>query len=138
MDNICDRMAYSLIWEDAMKRDMDLARKILLKIEESDDPESMDLSIEGYTAKQINYNLELLHEAGLIKAKSVGGTGSSEDTIDWMIFGLTWNGHEFVEAAKDNTRWEQAKKTVIGKVGSYVFDSLLQSLLALARAQLGL
>jgi len=144
MDNVCDSMAYSLTWEDAMKRDMDLARMILLKIEESEDPESIDWmelsTASGYVIRQVNYHLKLLQNAGLIDAKSIGGLdgGILGGNIEWAVQGLTWNGHEFVEAAKNTTMWENAKSIVIDKVGSPVFAFLLQVLLELGRKQLGI
>jgi DNA-binding transcriptional ArsR family regulator len=124
-------------WGDAMKREMDLCRAISLKIEESDDPESMDLSFEGYTPEQINYHLKLLQDAGLIDPKFVGGMGNSGD-IDWVVSGLTWKGHDFAELTKDVDRWEKAKETVLHKTGTLILDFLLQILFQLAKQRLGI
>ena len=61
-----------------MKRDMDLIRKILLRIEESPDFSFISpFDIEGYETEQISYHIELLDEAGLIKAKEGRGGGYS-------------------------------------------------------------
>lgn len=118
-----------------MKRDMDLVRKILLKIEES--PEYSFISpfnIEGYNEDQISYHIELLDEAGLIKAKELSTMGN----YSWIPDRLTWEGHEFLEASRDDTRWEKAKKTIIEKGGNFAF-SLLQNVLTqmMTRAVLG-
>jgi len=104
-----------------------------LKIEEKGDPGLDSISIEGYSPKEINYHLRLLYDSGLIDAEPVIDVVSE---IDWIIRGLTWEGHGFIEAAHDNSRWEKAKKTVIDKVGSLIFDLLSKTLIDLATQQL--
>ena len=48
-----------------MKRDMELCRKILFKIEEDTSGHPIpDLKIEGYSAEDINYNCKLLYQEG--------------------------------------------------------------------------
>ena len=53
-----------------MKRDMDLARLILLKIEQTaDDPRSwINLEVPDYTPAEVSYHVMILNEAGLIDA----------------------------------------------------------------------
>jgi len=108
-----------------MKRDMDLVRKILFKIEES--PEFSFISpfeIEGYEQEQVSYHVELLDEAGLISARDLSTMGE----YCWIPDRLTWEGHEFLEASRDDKRWEKAKSVILEKGGNFTF-SLLQSLL---------
>ncbi len=108
-----------------MKRDMDLVRKILLKIEDSPEYSFINpFNIEGYDDNQVSYHLELLDEAGLIKARDESTMGG----YCWIPDCLTWEGHEFLEASRDDNRWEKAKKTIIEKGGSFAF-SLLQNVL---------
>ena len=48
-----------------MKRDWDLCRKILLKIEEKYiDTAIMDLTIEEYSMEKVAYHCNIMHEAG--------------------------------------------------------------------------
>ena len=50
-----------------MKRDMELCRKILFKIEEDTSGRPIsDLKIEGYSAEDINYNCKLLYQEGFV------------------------------------------------------------------------
>lgn len=35
---------------------------------------------------------------------------------------VTWAGHDFIEAAKDDARWTRAKHLVMTKGGGIVFD----------------
>jgi hypothetical protein len=110
---------------DKMKRDMDLIRQILLKIGES--PKLFYIhpfEIDGYDNSQVTYHVMLLDEAGLIVARDV----SSHDGEYWVPDRLTWTGHEFLEASRDNKRWEKAKSTILEKGGNIAF-SLLEKVL---------
>jgi DNA-binding transcriptional ArsR family regulator len=88
-----------------MKRDMDLARKILFAVEACNDPlgPQSELKIEGYSDQMISYHVKVLAEAGLLEAEDVSEMGS--DGFRWWAESLTWQGHEFLEAARDDTRW---------------------------------
>ena len=108
-----------------MKRDMDLIRKILLKIEDSLKFSFISpFDIEGYDDEQISYHIELLDEAGLITARDL----STSSEYCWVPDRLTWTGYEFLEASKDDKRWEKAKSIILEKGGNFTF-SLLQTLL---------
>ena len=51
-----------------MRRDMELVRKILLQVEESDDILTPPIQINGYDDKVVNDHIVLMHEAGLLEA----------------------------------------------------------------------
>ena len=115
-----------------MKRDMDLVRQILLEIEKQ--PFSggwIDLSIEGHTPEGISYHVMILHEAGLVEALDLSSSGN----IKWKPTSLTWEGHEFLEAARDNFRWKKATSTVLEKAGGITFGVLKQMLTKLMMEQ---
>ena len=73
----------------------------------------------------------LLAEAGLIEADDL----SSMANIEWKPKRLTWQGHEFLDAARDNNRWNQVKATM-GKVGGFVFEVGKQVLIELIKSEL--
>lgn len=105
-----------------MKRDMDLVRKILLKIEEAptyDDP--IDLVIEGYSNSQINYHVKILSQGGMIElfGKPVSPLGAI--TL-YFPSGLTWTGHEFLDSIRDKSLWEKVKQKVKEGGGSFTID----------------
>jgi len=115
-----------------MKRDMDLVRLILLKIEEQPYTGAwVELDINDYLPEEITYHVLLLVEANLIEADDV----SSMSSIDWKPKRLTWQGHEFIEAARDDNRWNQAK-TTMAKFGGFVFEIGKQVLLELIKSEL--
>ena len=114
-----------------MKRDMDLARKILFDVENcgnADGSGYVAIEIEGHSEQEIMYHVQLLGEAGLIEIRD----SSDSDGIRCWPTRLTWWGHEFIDAARDNTRWEKTKRLVMEQTGSLSFETLKAVLLKLA------
>jgi hypothetical protein len=104
-----------------MKRDMDLIRKILFQVEEKGQPLGwVDLEIPGYAPEQIAQHVRLLEEAGLIEAQNL----STMDGFDYRPKRLTWAGHEFLDAARNDTVWNRTKEMVKDKGGSIPFEVL--------------
>jgi len=101
-----------------MKRDMDLARQILFRIEQQQAwGGNINLDFENYSPEFVNYHVLLLHEAGLISAIDA----SSHSGIHWIPQRLTWEGHEFLDAARDETRWRKVKEIMSG-TGGFVLE----------------
>lgn len=120
-----------------MQRDMNLIRQIAMAVEASPTGFAPDrLDIEGYTAEQIAYHAHLMVQAGLATGTDITTLGSSSPAA--LLSALTWQGHEFVEAARDETRWRQAMSLVKEKGGSVTLSILIQLLGDLMRRSLGL
>jgi DNA-binding transcriptional ArsR family regulator len=117
-----------------MKRDMELARLILMRIEAQENfRDNISCEFEGYTEEQVQYHIMLLNEAGLVVAIDA----SSLQDICWIPQRLTWQGHEFLESARDNTIWNKAKG-IMAKTGGFVFEVAKPLLISLLKQQLGL
>lgn len=115
-----------------MKRDMDLIREILLAVEELDTPtETEALSLPGRSAQDVLHHAVLLVEAGLIKAEIGRYVGGG---MDCLVERLTWAGHEFLDAARDETVWRKVRGKA-GQVGGTVTLDLLMALLKAAVAE---
>ena len=115
-----------------MKRDMDLIRQILFAVEELPaTPNWRSLDIEGYAPEEISYHVKLLAQARLIEAQDMTAKGQG---LDWRPHSLTWQGHEFLNAARDDSRWQTAKALVITQSGCLVFEILQQCLMQSIRA----
>jgi DNA-binding transcriptional ArsR family regulator len=116
---------------------MDLARTLLKEIEEKaehDDP-GMMLEVAGYDEAAINHHLQLLADAGLIEVRRIGyATGPA----DYLAKGLTWQGHEFLAAARNDTVWTKAKGLMKQKGVEWSFELLKASLVFVAKQHLGL
>lgn len=114
-----------------MKRDMDLIRAILMAIEEmpTPRPRQTDFKLDGYDPEIVSYHVFLLNDAGLIQASDV----SHNLAFAWAPKRLTWAGHEFLDAARNDNIWAAAKK-VCGGAGSLSFDVLKGILVKLGTA----
>ena len=88
-----------------MKRDMELMRRILFAIEASndDEPNSIRLPRHEFDPLHIAHHIRLLQEGDLIHAVENRGTAI-------VPHSLTWQGHEFLNAIRDDGIWETLKK----------------------------
>ena len=119
-----------------MKRDMDLIRAMLLAIEaEGHGFASHPIEIPNYTQEQIGYHAVLLGEAGLVKVHDVTHLGSNSPEA--LITRLTWAGHEFLDSARENNIWNQAKDK-ISKIGGASLQIWLALLTELIKENIGL
>jgi hypothetical protein len=101
-----------------MQRDLNLIRDLLLAIEASPpNLDSEELSIPGRTKEEISYHCWLLRDARLIEAEEITTLDSGPN---FLIQSLTWDGHEFLDNARDQQTWINTKKLVEqGKVFSF-------------------
>lgn len=94
-----------------MKRDMDVVRRILLEIEETgtcntDTVNLKFLNGEQPTPEEIrehaitDYHYLLLVDAGFIR------------TLEnkYWVKGLSWEAHDFLDAVREETRWDRVKQ----------------------------
>lgn len=119
-----------------MKRDLDLIRKMVLAIESAESGWAPELSFEAYTPCQVGYHAYLLVDAGL--AKGVDNSAHGGQAPSAVITCLTWAGHEFAEAARDDIRWRRALAIAMEKGGAITFEVLKQLLTILMKGAFGL
>ncbi|MGH0678668.1 DUF2513 domain-containing protein [Bacillus luti] len=101
-----------------MKRDMELVRKLLVLVEEQDD-NSKELKIPSdIDRKTAVYHLNLLEQAGFTENKIFYADSSPM----WIHSTLTWDGHEFLDAIKNDTVWNKLKQTIAEKGGNIPFE----------------
>lgn len=99
-----------------MKRDMDLVRKILIKMEKDWGYEYLlqsgrKIRIEGYPDSAVHYHLRIMIEAGLITSVFPEGDSNVNSTyIQYPPEIITWEGQEFLEAIREERTWEKLKK----------------------------
>lgn len=118
-----------------MKRDMDLVRSILLEVEKADSyNKPFELEVEEYSSDQVAHHLLLLRDAGLLAVEE--SSNWSESYV--LPIRLTWSGTEFLDATRDDTRWNRAKEIVQEKGGGLMIDVLKGVLTQLARQAAGL
>ena len=114
-----------------MKRDLDLVRRILLHLEEGEgSPSGWGAFIDdGYDFGAIHYHVRLLHDAGLIEADEIVPG-------QWWPERMTWSGHEFLDAARNEDLWQETKQRVENNTGSAPFLVFHELLLRGLRASL--
>ena len=116
-----------------MKRDMDLVRKILFAVEDSEDG-NVDLDNIGYDRDQIYLHVELMEEHGLVDALIVPGSdGPGHRILECRIRRLTWEGHDFLDMARRDDIWEQAKRMCLKESGGLAIDILKDCLIRLIK-----
>ncbi len=112
-----------------MKRDMELVRDILTRVELQNGPIRAPVEIEGYTQEVIDYHIILLAEAGLLKATWRKAMDGSKIIVN--VSRLTWDGHEFLDAARNESAWNAAKEVAKEKgvqLPFKIFHSLLEKI----------
>lgn len=93
-----------------MKRNWDLVRKILIKLEEQADAQGLLTSdaFVGFDTETVAYHFKMLQQAGMIEAIETGGVMA----FDYAAQSLTWVGHEFLDKIRKETVWNSIKKTI--------------------------
>lgn len=126
--------------KDTMKRDLDLIRSMLLKMESLD---SSYGTIRLYTFKDLcddeavlSLHIHLLLDAGLIEATDVVYTGDNVD--DFLITRITFTGYDYLDAIRNESIWNEVKQK-ISSVGSSVSLEIVKELgVTLVKQHLGI
>ena len=122
-----------------MKRNLDLVRKILIQLDEKESPEIiMEMEVEGYSSLEVMYHLILMDEKGFLHCERQCSSSTPDRVIKVHPFSLTWEGHEFLEASRDEGLWSKAKASVLSKSGALSFDLVKALLIKMASQELGL
>jgi hypothetical protein len=115
-----------------MKRDMELVRKLLMELADSEFYSDMGLPrLDGYEEDKIRHHALIMRDAGLLTFtegdETVGMFGIQED----LQLRLTWAGHEFLEKARDEKTWRSVVNKTKEKTGGLSFE-IIQGLLIAA------
>lgn len=121
-----------------MRRDLDLVREILMWMEGLPEGSAANQrpDIPNRTQEEIAYHAHLMGQAGLITIADIGGAFAV--TPQAMPLSITWQGYEFLDAAKDSGLWAKAKEKVIGPAGGVAFTVLLEWLKEEVKRRLGI
>ena len=113
---------------------MDLCRQILIEIESW--PTTLaptNVEIEGYTADDVGYNASLLAQQGLIEGRR-RGAGAGCAVHGFAPRCLTDKGHDFLEHARNDTRWERTKDILANNGGPMTIQAMKTILESLTKA----
>ncbi|MDR2549389.1 MAG: DUF2513 domain-containing protein [Desulfobulbus sp.] len=106
-----------------MKRDMNIIRKIVLAVRDSNEPVR---EVEGVSPEEFRFHVQLIVEAGLaigIRAEPFRSLRPEEATIPptsevTVLSRLTWDGHDFADSIQNDKVWKKACKMVMGPSSS--------------------
>ena len=122
-----------------MKRDWELCRTILRLTEElPEDKDCVDVfgssELEGFTEIFIGYHVYLLREAGLVETYDAGTMNNP-----WKLYPmyLTMEGHDFLEATRNDTVWNKTLAFVTSKGGGMTFEIVTDIASKFLRSELG-
>jgi hypothetical protein len=121
-----------------MKRNLDTVRK-LLDLAEAQPAGQPLTGFSGEfdnTAVEVVEHIALMIDAGLIEGEAYANATSPNGGI-FIITGVTWKGHDFLDAARSDTVWN-ATKARLAKAGAWTFGLVLEVLKEEAKRQIGL
>jgi len=110
-----------------MKRDMDLIRELMLKLEsfpmEPGDnvhitPDNPDVQVDGHGVDQIDYHLSLIEQAGFIERSRSG------PAIGIMFRGVSWAGQDFLDSVRSADVWDRTRQAA-SAAGGFTVDLLV-------------
>ncbi len=70
---------------------------------------------------------EMLISAGLVEGRAIRDPYGNSIAVLWR---LTWSGHEFVDAVRNDEVWGRARKKILKSNASFTFDLFMDALKA--------
>jgi hypothetical protein len=107
-----------------MKRDMDLIRDLLLRIEVQHIPvgsalllafDRPPLMANGENVDEIAYAMRMIEDAGFLDLTP------TQPAVGVFFRGLTWGGHDFLDSIRDPKIWQETKEAA-SKAGGFTVD----------------
>ncbi len=114
-----------------MRRDMELIRTLLQKIE--DDATTKEQAAQA--SEEVKYHLALLVDAGFIEG--LVETDPSGGITAVMVNRMTWAGHEFLDSTADPKVWAKIRDRVLKPGVSFSVAALGEVVKAEIQRQLG-
>jgi hypothetical protein len=120
-----------------MRRDMELVRKILLALEASEHGDAPnDFTVVGYDQEVIGHHVWLMEQGDLLTASA---TTVQRDGSPVALPGtITWAGHDFLAAVRNDSVWTKVKTILKDKGISLPFALLQELALKILKGQIGL
>ena len=116
---------------------MDLVRKILLKATAREGAYmGKNPTIEGYSDDQIAHHVYLMKQGGLVEAAEWRPSNGPSPTA--ILTNVTWAGHDFLDAARSETVWNQSLAKARAAGVDLSIATLKELLVATAKSALGL
>jgi len=101
-----------------MRRDWNLIRLLLLEVESGTEPSGLS----DYTEPQILYHAVLLVESEFVHGDVISDHTGTPRSAHYSR--LTWKGHDFLDATRDEAIWKKAIALVQTSAGSATAELL--------------
>lgn len=122
-----------------MKRNFDLIMDILKYFEERDEISAIKkLSLDGYDDNVVAYHVRIMYEAGFLDAEAITSKSTESRLIDVWPFGLTWEGHEFLDSIRQRSVLAKVKERLGGGLVDVPFAVIKGLAIAYAKDKVGL
>lgn len=118
-----------------MKLNPDCVRAVLLDLEERLKPNDM-ISVYTYvnsfellpdtTYNDVEYAIDKLYEAGFLKLSDYGGMDNISPCLSAFILSITYEGHKFLDAIRDNKTWGKIKSKLTA-AGVFTLQAIIQA-----------
>lgn len=120
-----------------MRRDLDLARDILIQVGEADGPVDYEELGNGRPAALVAYHCVLMAQRGLLDLDLVR-RDSGGDYVILQVNGLTWDGEDYLAAIADPGVWKRAKAEAAKVAKSVTFEVLKTAAVLIVEQQIRL
>ena len=115
-----------------MRRDMDLIRSMLLRLEDCDKIRNGPGVLKELADHDtISAHLKMLEDAGFLEHENLQAHGGVQMSLGWRI---TWAGHEFLDTVRDPEIWQKTKAGA-EKLGSWTIKLLADVATGFVRAK---
>lgn len=118
-----------------MRRDLDLARDILIQVGEADGPVDYEELGNGRPAALVAYHCVLMAQRGLLDLGLVR-RDSGGDYVILQVNGLTWDGEDYLAAIADPGVWKRAKAEAAKVAKSVTFEVLKTAAVLIVEQQI--
>lgn len=120
-----------------MRRDLDLARDILIQVGEAGGPVDYEGLGNGRPAALVAYHCVLMAQRGLLDLGLVR-RDSGGDYVILQVDGLTWDGEDYLAAIADPGVWKRAKAEAAKVAKSVTFEVLKTAAVLIVEQQIRL
>ena len=119
-----------------MKRDFDLIREILLRVEQVDpeEPYIFRWEIDGYSEPVVLEHVKLLIDAGYVEGNYELST--AYHVMGTIVSRLTMKGHDFLDTMRDDTVWNRTKSKIQKATGTTSLEIVKEVAASIARTMI--
>lgn len=112
-----------------MKRDWEIIREILLRLEAAATPNASlnAKALAPLLMQEVAYNMRLLDQAGYIKARLLESSTGNGEINAAVALHMTDKGHELLDTIRNDGVWQKLKEKFAEKGLDMTFDLVISA-----------